>query len=158
MSSIACLSVRQPWAWAIVHGHKPVENRTWTAEFRGRLLIHAGLTWDKAGREDFARLRIAFPEINWPAQYELGGIVGEVVMTDCIGSLTGPRPVPGLDMRWWTGPYGFVLKDAKPLPFAPFRGLQGFFAVPEEALLPLPPGAPVPRARYVPDDRTQELL
>jgi hypothetical protein len=38
------LSIRQPWAWLIVNGHKPVENRDWATSFRGPVLIHAGLT------------------------------------------------------------------------------------------------------------------
>jgi ASCH domain len=35
------LSVRQPWAWLIIAGHKDVENRSWTTTYRGPLLIHA---------------------------------------------------------------------------------------------------------------------
>lgn len=36
-----CLAVRQPWAWAIVGGAKDVENRTWTTEYRGPVVIQA---------------------------------------------------------------------------------------------------------------------
>src|SRR5690349_14501124 len=36
------LSIRQPWAWLIVNGHKPVENRSWPTKYTGKLLIHAG--------------------------------------------------------------------------------------------------------------------
>ncbi len=36
------LSLRQPWAWLVVSGHKDVENRVWRAAYRGPLLIHAG--------------------------------------------------------------------------------------------------------------------
>lgn len=36
------LTVRQPWAWAIVHGGKAVENRTWLTSYRGPVAIHAG--------------------------------------------------------------------------------------------------------------------
>ena len=32
---------------------------------------------------------------------------------------------------WFVGPYGFVLTDAKPLPFVPLTGQLGFFAVPQ---------------------------
>jgi hypothetical protein len=39
---VKCLTVCQPWAWAIVHGRKHVENRTWATDYRGPLLIHAG--------------------------------------------------------------------------------------------------------------------
>lgn len=40
------LTVRQPWAWAIVHGGKDVENRTRNVAgaYRGPVAIHAGLT------------------------------------------------------------------------------------------------------------------
>lgn len=39
------LTVRQPWAWAIVHGSKDVENRTRNiaGSYRGPVAIHAGL-------------------------------------------------------------------------------------------------------------------
>lgn len=40
------LSVRQPWAWAIAKGYKNVENRSWTATYRGPLAIHAAARWD----------------------------------------------------------------------------------------------------------------
>lgn len=35
------LSIRQPWAWAIVNAGKRVENRTWETRYRGPILIHA---------------------------------------------------------------------------------------------------------------------
>lgn len=35
------LSVRQPWAFAIARGWKPIENRSWPTDYRGPLLIHA---------------------------------------------------------------------------------------------------------------------
>jgi len=41
------LTVRQPWAWAIVHGGKDVENRSRSlGPYRGLVAIHAGLTLD----------------------------------------------------------------------------------------------------------------
>jgi hypothetical protein len=35
------LTVKNPWAWLIIHGGKDVENRSWRTNYRGRLLIHA---------------------------------------------------------------------------------------------------------------------
>lgn len=40
------LSVRQPWAWAIIYAGKDIENRSWQAvnrglKQRGRVAIHA---------------------------------------------------------------------------------------------------------------------
>lgn len=37
------LTVKQPWAWAIIHGGKDVENRSRKTNYRGKLCIHAGL-------------------------------------------------------------------------------------------------------------------
>ncbi|MFJ6215065.1 hypothetical protein ACIQGZ_17275 [Streptomyces sp. NPDC092296] len=39
------LTIRQPWADAIAHGPKRVENRTRRTGYRGPLLIHAGLAY-----------------------------------------------------------------------------------------------------------------
>jgi len=43
------LSIRQPWASLIMAGIKPVENRTWKTNFRGRIWIHAGKRYDYDG-------------------------------------------------------------------------------------------------------------
>ena len=43
------ISIQQPWAWAIVHGPKRVENRTWGTPYRGPLLIHAGRSRERLG-------------------------------------------------------------------------------------------------------------
>lgn len=41
------LSVRQPWAWSIIHAGKTVENRTRSlGPYRGPVLIHASLSID----------------------------------------------------------------------------------------------------------------
>ena len=45
---IPALSIRQPWAWLIVNGYKDIENRDWPTVFRGRMLIHAGLTMSRS--------------------------------------------------------------------------------------------------------------
>lgn len=39
------LTVRQPWAWAIIHGGKDIENRAQNlaGDYRGPVAIHAGL-------------------------------------------------------------------------------------------------------------------
>lgn len=46
------LSVRQPYAWAIAHGRKDIENRSWATCYRGPLAIHAGARWDEGGAYD----------------------------------------------------------------------------------------------------------
>jgi len=45
---VRVLTVRQPWAWAIVHGGKDVENRSRNiaGSYRGPVAIHAGKELD----------------------------------------------------------------------------------------------------------------
>lgn len=108
------LSVRQPYAWAIIHAGKDIENRTWHSEFRGTVLIHAGLHWHAVGPEELShRMGIAVP-VDLP----LGGIVGMVDVIDCV--TTHPSP-------WFEGPYGYVLNNPKPLPFVACPGHLGFY-------------------------------
>ena len=41
------LSVRQPWAYAIIYALKDIENRGWPINYRGDILIHAAKTCTK---------------------------------------------------------------------------------------------------------------
>ena len=45
------LTVRPPWSWAIAHGGKRIENRSWDLKYRGPLWLHSGARsrWDPAG-------------------------------------------------------------------------------------------------------------
>lgn len=123
------LSIQQPWAWLIVHGHKPIENRSWTTAYRGPVLLHAGVKVDDAGywfvQDHFPQLLHVMPSARDIAR---GGIVGVASLTGVIryGMTTGmdARYVP-----WFCGPYGFVLREAKQLPFRPLRGQLGLFEV-----------------------------
>jgi hypothetical protein len=60
------LTVHQPWAWALGHGCKTVENRTWKLGYRGPLWLHAGKTWDEAG-ETSPLVQAAWHEHAGPA-------------------------------------------------------------------------------------------
>lgn len=115
------LSVRQPWAWMIIHGHKRIENRTWKTYYRGPLLIHAAgsmLMSDYRIAAAYAKERgVIVPAVT---ELDRGGIVGRCEMIDCVDHSRS---------KWFEGPFGFVLKDAEPLPFAKVAGQLGFFRV-----------------------------
>ena len=51
-----------------------------------------------------------------------GGIIGEAEIVDCVDHSASP---------WFVGPFGFVLRNARPLPFRPLKGRLGFFEVSE---------------------------
>ena len=68
------LTIRQPWAGAIVHQQKRVENRTWklpAAHHGARILIHAGAQPDKNA------------EVNGPHLDVYSAIVGIATITGC---------------------------------------------------------------------------
>ena len=120
------ISIRQPWAWCILHG-KPVENRGWWTSYRGPILLHAakGMTQDEYHecRGFAAHLGIAVPPAD---ELPRGGIVGRAILVSCVREHAS---------RWFFGPYGFVLADVEALPFTPLKGMQGLFNV-AEGLVP----------------------
>lgn len=115
-----CLSIQQPWAWLIVNGYKDIENRTWPTNFRGRFLIHASKRMTRADYFACKLFITGFTNLKLPPMPVLprGGIVGEAVLLDCVR-------VDHSD--WFVGPFGFVLGQAKPLPFKPMKGALKFF-------------------------------
>lgn len=112
------ISIRQPWASLIVLGYKEIENRTWPTSFRGSVLIHAAKKDDDAGYVEMLRRGIKFDR-----RPRTGGLIGKAEIVDCISSSRS---------TWFCGPYGFVIRNARPIPFVPFRGMLGFFDVPDD--------------------------
>lgn len=124
------ISIQQPYAWLIVEGHKNVENRGWSTAHRGPILIHASRKNAWGGNELLSRCekiisRPGFVMPDWE-DYQRGGIIGQVDITDCVN--VKPR-----GNKWWEGPFGFLLANAKPLEFFPCRGQLGIFTVGEES-------------------------
>ena len=113
------LSIRQPWADAIIWHGKDVENRSWRTDFRGPVLIHAAKAWGPQERADLAFVEdmtaTKLEDVDRPL---LGGIIGQAEIVDCVEEM---------DSRWFFGRYGFVLRNAEPLPFQPCKGRLGFF-------------------------------
>lgn len=127
------LSIRQPWAWLILHAGKDVENRNWPTQFRGPCLIHAskGITRDEyADAFDFFASIELSGQIAIPTFEELpiGGIVGKMFIEDCVKASKSP---------WFFGTYGFVITSAMTLPFFPCRGALGFFDAPDMEAQPI---------------------
>jgi len=117
---MVALSLKQPWAWLIVHGYKDIENRPWICprRFLGkRIGIHASKTFDKAG---YDWVRAVFPKIPLPLpdRIDIGGLVGSVVFLECVNASAS---------SWFEGPWGFVLQSPIPYPLQPCRGQLGFF-------------------------------
>lgn len=80
------LTVKQPWAWAIAVGHKPIENRLQRWSFRGELAIHAGLSTDPFG---IRWMQANVPDLERPSLYERGAVLAVVDLVGCHWSRPG---------------------------------------------------------------------
>lgn len=129
------LSIRQPWAWAILYAGKDIENRDWRSSVRGRVLVHAAKQitleeWDGALSYMHAISIVRpFPKgLALPLKGDLarGALLGTVDVIDCVVRSSSP---------WFFGKHGFVVRD--PVVFErpiPFKGSLGFFDVPDDVV------------------------
>lgn len=108
---IKALSIKQPYPHHIFHDGKDVENRDWPTRGRGWFIIHAGVS----------KTELADSQMDLPR----GGIVGMARIVDCVTEM---------DSHWFFGKFGFVLRDAFPVPLIPCKGQLGFFVPPADAL------------------------
>lgn len=129
MTTMPCISIRQPWAWAILYAGKDVENRSWPTKHRGSILIHVG-KWFRLDdvRKEFALFMARRGQFGTPGsdakmftemRAQTGGIVGMATVVDCVRGHASPWAIPG---QWH-----WVLADARPLPFHTCPGRLGIF-------------------------------
>jgi hypothetical protein len=112
-TEIKVLTVRQPWAWAILHAGKDIENRTWSTDYRGTLVIHAAAK--------LHRHTAMPPGVRGPERDELifGAMLGMVDLVDV---------VTHSESRWFDGPYGWVMENPRALSDAFFcKGRLGLW-------------------------------
>lgn len=109
---VKALSIKQPYPHHIFHDGKDVENRDWPTKGRGWFIVHAGVSTSELDRD-------VLDEMALPR----GGVVGLARIVDCVTEM---------DSRWFFGKFGFVLRDAMPLPLIPCRGQLGFFSLPDD--------------------------
>ena len=157
------LTVQQPWAWAIIHGGKDVENRTQAWSYRGPLAIHAGARWSDRGGRSGLIWRALSQQYGWPTGpvtarddprrgfdciRPLGAIIGVVDLVDAhhyVGS--GPDAIDCCHSVWAEERYDeqggktrldvvhLVLENPRPLPtLIPCRGALGLWTPPTDVL------------------------
>lgn len=125
------ISVRQPWAWALIHGGKDVENRgrrdPWFGAIGERVWVHAAKTIEVYDFAEVRRLSGQHP----PADLAVGSLIGSVEIRDvhhasrCFDRLlTYCSP--------WAQPDQWHIVTANPIalpqPIA-WRGALGLFSV-----------------------------
>jgi hypothetical protein len=111
------IAIRQPWAHLIVTGIKPVENRSWMVNYRGPLAILASRRRAEQSIEEIERRY----RIRIPRDLPVGGIVGLVDLVDIVDAHPS---------RFFSGPFGFVLENARPVPLIPMSGQLNIWEAP----------------------------
>lgn len=120
------IAVIQPWAHAIVHGWKDIENRDWPTNYRGPVCIHASKFDKRKFNEQLAGYKATvvpsgslahIPDFGFD-DLTFGAIIGVVDIVDSVTRSDSP---------WFFGTYGFVLANARPITPIPVKGKQGFF-------------------------------
>lgn len=130
------LTLHQPWAWAITHADKRVENRSRPPpkSMVGQdFAIHAGLRLDEHAvqrfyRGDFGDLAA---EVN-PDDIVRGAVVAVARLTKVV-----EHQYPGFEDHggdcWYFGPVGYLLANVRALPSpVPCRGMQGWWPLPPD--------------------------
>ena len=110
------LSIRQPHAWLIVYGLKPVENRSRRTHYRGRILVHASQRPDREAYERYATRGVQMPPLE---EMPTGGFVGEVDIVGCEETSESPYYIPG-NFAW-------LLDAPEPIEFEAAKGRLGIW-------------------------------
>lgn len=122
------LTLIRPWSWAITDGGKRVENRSWQPSWRGLrpgepLLIHAGQRYDADGAVWMRN------ELGLDVPSEAACQKGLVALARFERCVADPLALPDEQVRWFFGPYGWLLGDVIPLVPFPCPGAQGLWDV-----------------------------
>lgn len=125
MADIRGLTIHQPWATAITHFGKDVENRRWKPSSRfvdNFLAIHAGKRWDDEGAQRLLELAgVTVLQENCPA----GAIIGVARLAGFVTRSESP---------WFAGPIGWQLADVVAIEPIPMVGSQGLWRLPANVL------------------------
>lgn len=152
MTGMRVLTVRQPWAWAIIHGGKDVENRVRNiaGDYRGPVAIHAAQTVDidaltTTNIIGAVAIKRLFAGQGHPSTFKespRGAIIGVVDIVGAHRALgINPGEVNGCGASGmcsaWAEPATWHLELANPRPLAepiPFRGALGLRRLPDEVV------------------------
>lgn len=121
--TLKAITLHRPWAYAVAHLGKPVENRSWACPLApGSLIaIHAGRRFDKDAANWIQQRGYECP----PDEEQPTGIVAIVRF---VGNVTA------LDSPWFFGPIGWRLDEVVPINPVPCSGQQGLWRVPDDVL------------------------
>ena len=122
MKMMKAITIKQYWAWAIMAGHKRVENRTWPTARRGLIAIHAGKSrkWLDTGGSPYEADDLVFGAV-----VAVGKLIACVDLADDL-----PEPLAWIRVHAHScGPVCWAFSHVWPLETpAPASGAQGLWS------------------------------
>lgn len=150
------LTLTEPYASLVLRGWKGIETRSWRTNYRGPLAIHAAATLNGVGgRQAFdaimadlhpalhARVVQLYGSVD-VSEFPLGCLIGMTWVEDCVPVEEVRDEIRELDeeLDWWEadvgnyddGRYAWHLRNAVAFPPIPWRGRQGLWTLPDDAI------------------------
>lgn len=112
------LTILQPYAHFVVLGEKRIENRVWSTEHRGRVAIHAGKNLFQEDIDWVSGVTRTPFDVD---DLEYGAVIGVAELV---------RVVSRHRSKWFVGPHGFVLANARPIRPVPCPGQVRLWTLP----------------------------
>jgi hypothetical protein len=151
------ITLTEPYATLVAYRWKAYETRAWRTSHRGPLAIHAAKTFQgvggKRGFEQVLRdlhpgLQVRLAEVTGrtedPATWPLGKVLAVTWIEDCIptDSLRDELRESDEELGWWEsevgdysdGRWAWELRDPIMVTPIPYRGAQGLWTLPDEAI------------------------
>lgn len=145
---LRALTLWRPWDYPVADGSKPVENRPNPPPISllGEVIaIHAGQRYDYDGANFIRKNGYKLPHFYEPKR--VGAIVGLARIAGWLDRRSADATpqflrghnleerITSLDQdRWWMGPVGILLTEARPMKPVHCRGMQGYWRVPAVAV------------------------
>lgn len=132
------ISIKQPWAWAILHCGKRIENRSrevpWSSAIGTTVLIHASAQVTLREYRDAANFIRAITGYMVPDRIDipLGCIVGRCRIWGTRTLSQVKQQCSATDQQWAVGPYCLLLDQVVAIAITPCKGHQGLWTVPKE--------------------------
>jgi hypothetical protein len=135
-TNLPCLSLWNPWGWALFRCGKDLENRPWNSRYRGWLVVQIAMHWKKqevveivdAIRAATAMTGSPPPDINMDEiEAQRGKVIGLVKIDDWKPAHMYKSP--------WAFAEGYAAHIAQAVELDnkfPVRGWQGFFYLSSE--------------------------
>ncbi len=149
---LPALTLRQPWAWAVIYGGKDIENRDKRTSITGRFVVHAASVCDPVSdykaaahwmvarglvrSETWRDLVPASADAEVLARWAKAPILPDIEdlprgvligTADLVGTVDRAEDVGGWKMP---GLYGYRLANPKPCVEKHYKGMPGWFYVP----------------------------